>query len=141
MEAGGIEPPSEGLPKRASTCLARVFNLASSESPQPGRENASLSSFSPIAALRHNARGYPDFLTPCPRPTGTARKGAHQLIKRRGPTLDWQMLVCRGLTRPTAPRHATRTSYTPVESISPPMENPFFEREMDLLLLRPPPSC
>ena len=64
VEAGGIEPPSEGLPNRASTCLAGVFILAPPESPRRGRESASLSAVSPAAAPRRDATDYPDFLTP-----------------------------------------------------------------------------
>jgi len=55
VEAGGIEPPSEGFQPRASTCIAGVLDLAPLKSPRRGRRSASLSSVSPATAPRRDA--------------------------------------------------------------------------------------
>ena len=58
MEAGGIEPPSESLQRKASTCLSCILDLASAISHRHDATNASLES-SRFAAPRHEGEASP----------------------------------------------------------------------------------
>ena len=58
VEAGGIEPPSESLQRKASTCLSCILDLAPVISHRQDATNASLESSRP-AASRHDGKASP----------------------------------------------------------------------------------
>ena len=76
MEAGGIEPPSESGPSRASTCVFRDL-ISPLRRPRKGFSEASSSDFS-SAAVRAPAAAYPD-LRRLSRPYGL------EPVRRHGP--------------------------------------------------------
>ena len=112
MEAGGIEPPSESLQHKASTCLSHVFNLAPGSSHGQDISEASLVK-SRRTAPRHESSAslFNDvsfYLTDgIVKQTVTGFKPLQRTHNR------WRLCICRFFTGQRLPVHATLVSLLP----------------------------
>ena len=124
MEAAGIEPASRDVSMSASTCIVAVLFLAgqtrlrhgSSRPAQPKSRSGNR------ATPEQQAHSSSSSQSPRAKPWGTGHS-----IRQPLPFGYWHVTFSKVFNEAALePRHATNTSYRPVDTISPPDEHSAF---------------
>ena len=119
MEAAGIEPASENLQLKISTCLSRGLFLVRKDTL--GRVSFRTSLLFISLCLQQARRlGYPVTYASS-IPTGKKRRDASHYAARAYSLLLASKFFPGGLTSHRSARHATLASTIPVETFSPPL--------------------
>jgi hypothetical protein len=120
VEAAGIEPASENLQLKASTCLSRVLFLIRKDTL--GRVSTRTSLLNVSLCLQQARRlGYPVTCAPS-IPTGKKRRDASHYAARAYSLLLASKFFPGGFTSHRSARHAALASTIPVETFSPPLK-------------------
>ena len=117
MEAAGIEPASEGLWLKASTCLADVSGFAQLFPHRQGHRTK-LAQLGFRAPLPQAGSGLlARYMTPFPTPQ--ARTGRTWLLYAASASSSLAVVFSHLFYEPMGPRHATFAAITPVETCRP----------------------